>query len=212
MKQSTIVCCGTGPSITQQQVNIARTKGRLFVCNNAFKLAPDAELLYAVNIEWWDHYYLEVKFLPCEKWTTNKQAAEAYDLNWIAERGADGLSTDPNVIHHGHGSGFSLVSMAYRAGAKRIALLGYNLRFAPDYDGRSKRIGSSLRHSSLLLPNGEYPAVMRHWPSVKVINGEHVELVRLYQTVRDQGLVELVNCTPDSALEPILGYTPIESL
>lgn len=205
-----MICLGTGPSITQQQVDVARTKGRLFACNNAIQLAPDAELLYAVNIEWWNFYYESVRQLPCEKWTTNPEAAEKYALNWIAERNADGLSTDRDVIHHGHGSGYSLVSMAHRAGAKRIVLLGYNLRFAPDYDGRSKRIGSAPRHSSLLLPSGEYPASMQHWPSVSVINGEHVELVRLYQTVRDQGLVELVNATPDSALEPVLGYTPIE--
>lgn len=182
----------------------------MFCCNNAIRLAPDAELLYAVNPEWWDYYWPEVKDLPCAKWTTNKQAAFEYGLNWIAERSADGLSTDRDVIHHGHGSGFSLVSLAHRAGAKRCILLGYNLRYAPDYDGRSKSIGSSPRHSLALLRSGEYPASMQHWPSVKVQNGVHVELVRLYQSVRDQGLVELVNATPDSALEPILGYTPIE--
>src|SRR6056297_1168553 len=110
--QKTIVCVATGPSVTQQQVDIARGKGSLYVCNNAYQLAPDAELLYAVNYGWWVHYWDEVKDLPCEKWTTNKEAADKFGLNWIAEKNARGLSQDRDIIHHGHGSGFSLVSMA----------------------------------------------------------------------------------------------------
>ena len=43
-------------------------------------------------------------------------------------------------------------------------------------------------------------------------NGVHVELVELYQAVKEQGFVELVNCTPNSALEPVLGYTRIEDV
>lgn len=205
--RSTIICVATGPSLTPQQVEIARTKGRLFACNNAYMLAPDCELLYGCNTEWWAHYWPEVNQLPCEKWTTNREAADRFQINWIAEKNAPGLSTDPSVIHHGHGSGFSLVSMAHRAGATRIALLGYDLKYATDYDGRARKIGSSARHFF-----GEYPEAMRHWPSAKVFFGVHVELVELYKSVRDQGLVELVNCTAGSALEPILGYTPIESL
>lgn len=202
----TVVCIGTGPSLTQRQVDAARDKGfTLYVCNNAYQYAPDATLLYAVNKAWWDVYYDEVKDLICQKWTTNFEAAQEYNLNWIAEKNAPGLSEHPDVIHHGHGSGYSLVSMAHRNGADRIVLLGYDLKYAPDYDGRSRQIGSSERHFF-----GEYPASMQHWPSVQVKNGVHVELVELYRSIKEQGLVEIVNCTPNSALEPVFGYTDIE--
>jgi hypothetical protein len=196
----TIVCIGTGPSLSIAQVQLARSKGfRLFVCNSAYQVAPDAELLYAVNAEWWDCYWPDVSGLPAEKWTTNRFAADRYGLNWIAERNAPGLSTDPDVIHHGHGSGFSLVSMAHKKGAERILLLGYDLKYAPDYDGRSRQIGSGQRHFF-----GEYPTSMQHWPSVQVRNGVHVELVELYRSVHEQGLVEIINCTPGSALEGVI--------
>ena len=196
MRSNTVVCIGTGPSLTASQVEVARSKGfRLFVCNNAFKMALDAELLYAVNLAWWDHYAGEVRGLRCAKWTTNREAAAKYQLNCIRELNAPGLSTDPDVIHHGHGSGFSLVSMAYRMGAQRIVLLGYDLHYAPDYDARSHNPGSSPRHFF-----GEYPATMVHWPSVHVKEGVHVELLDLYQSVADQGLVEIINCTPGSSL------------
>jgi len=67
---------------------------------------------------------------------------------------------------------------------------------APDYDGKSREIGSEPRHYF-----GEYPHSMQHWPSVKVRGGVHVELLELYRSVADQGLVEIINCTPGSALD-----------
>ena len=203
----TIVCIGTGPSLTPAQVEAARLTGfDLYVCNNAIFEVPDATLLYAVNLAWWDEYWPEVQHLSCEKWTTNTTASMRYHINWIAERNAPGLSEDRNVIHHGHGSGYSLVSMAYRNGADRIVLLGYDLKYAQDYDAGSRDPGSTPRHFF-----GEYPESMRHWPSKQVVNGVHVELVDLYRSIVEQGLVELVNCTPDSALGSFLPYEDINA-
>ena len=195
----TIACIGTGPSVTIQQADIARQKGfELYVCNNAFQLATDAALIYGCNYEWWKHYHKYVKDFPMEKWTTNRQAADEFGINHINEKFMWGLSEDPDVISHGHGSGFSLVSMAHRAGADRIVLLGYDMKYAPDYDGKARSIGSQPRH---FFGNGEYPEKMQHWPSVQVRRGVHVELVELYRAVKGQGLVEIVNCTPGSAID-----------
>lgn len=169
----------------------------LFVCNDAIRLAPDAALLFACNYQWWDARWPEVKDLSAEKWTSRSESAAKYGINWIAEVNKPGLSTDPNLLHHGHSSGYQLVGMAYRAGAERIVLLGYDLKFAPDYDGKAKRIGCGPRHFF-----GEYrERELQHWPSVKVRAGIHVELLGLYRSVAKQGLVEIVNCTPGSALD-----------
>lgn len=100
------------------------------------------------------------------------------------------------MIHHGHGSGFSLLNLAYLMGAERIVLLGYDMKYAPDYDGRTKEIGSAPRHYF-----GEYPEALQHWPSVQVKAGVHVELVELYRSVARQGLVEILNASPDSAID-----------
>ena len=162
----------------------------LFVCNDAIRLAPDAALLFACNWQWWDARWPEVKDLPAEKWTSRSESAAKYGINWIAEVNRPGLSTDPAVLHHGHSSGYQLLGMAYRAGAERIVLIGYDLTFAADYDGRAKRIGSSPRHFF-----GEYPPALQHWPSARVQAGIHVELLDLYRSVAKQGLVEIVNCS-----------------
>ena len=193
----TVVCIGTGPSLTPEQIVAARRRQfALYACNNAIFMAPDARVLYAVNLAWWDHYHDQIMDFPCSRWTTNKDAASKYGLNWIAEKNAPGLSTDPMVVHHGHGSGYTMVNLAFLQGAERIILLGYDLKYAADYDGKARQVGSSPRHYF-----GEYPSSMQHWPSVQVKDGVHVELLDLYRSVAEQGAVEILNATPDSAID-----------
>jgi hypothetical protein len=180
-----------------QQVEIARKKGyTLAGCNRVGLDVPDLAVLYGCNYSFWELYADRLKGHAAEKWTTNRVAAELFWLNWIEERDAPGLSTDARYIHHGHGSGFSLVNLVYLLGATRIVLLGYDLKYAPDYDGRSRVIGSLPRHYF-----GEYEAQLQHWPSVSVKGGVHVQLVELYQSVARQAAVEIINATPDSAIQ-----------
>ena len=193
----TVVCVGTGPSVTEEQVDTARQKGfDLYACNLAYRLAPDCKLLYAVNYRFWKHYWPEIKHLPAERWTTNARVACDFPVRLISEVNKPGLSPRLGVIHHGHGSGYSLVSMAHQMGYERIILLGYDLKYAEDYDGRNHRVGSSPRHFF-----GEYPTEMQHWPSVMVKDGVHFELVELYRSIAEQGLVEVINCSPGSAID-----------
>ena len=190
---TTICCVATGPSVTPQQVDAARSKGwTLYACNDGYKLAPDCALLHACNYQWWDARWEQVKDLPCEKWTTRKESADKYGIHWIDEKPnyGYGLSTDPSFLYHGHGSGFQLLGMAYRARPERIVLLGYDLSFAPDYDGRARQIGSSPRHFF-----GEYEPSLQHWPSKMVQQGRHIELLRFYQEVADQNPVPIINCS-----------------
>ena len=203
----TICCIGTGPSLTLQQIDAARSGGFvLFGCNLVYQDVPDLALFYGVNLAFYEHYWDKgLREHPAEKWTTNKRVVDDFDgMHWIAEPPGQpsehrmGLSTDPNMIHHGHGSGGSLVSMAYRSGADRIILLGYDMKYAPDYDGLAKKIGSTQRH---YFPGGEYPANMQHWPSDQVWGGKHVQLIDWYRSIKKQGLVEIINCTPGSAID-----------
>lgn len=193
----TVACIGTGPSLTLDQIDAARAKGfHLFGCNRTWEIVPDLSVLYGCNFNFWEHYWsAQLANHPAEKWTTNFAAAHMFDLHWIAERDAPGLSRAPEYIHHGHGSGFTLVNLAYLMGAERIILLGYDMKYAPDYDGQAHRVGSEPRHYF-----GEYPEAMQHWPRVHVKDGVHVRMCELYQAVADQGLVEILNATPGSAL------------
>lgn len=190
----TIVCIGTGPSLTLEQIDTARRKEfTLFGCNRVHELAGDLSLLFAFK-QFWNYYGRIVH--PCDKWTINEDGSPSF-VNRIAWRdeARKGLSTDPSYIHHGRSAGFSLVNLAYLAGATRVILLGYDLRYAPDYDGKQRQIGSTPRHYF-----GEYAPELQHWPSMRVRAGIHEELIGYYESVAAQNVVEIVNCTPGSAL------------
>lgn len=192
----TVTCIGTGPSLRLSQIESAQRKGfTLFGCNNVWQLCR-LSVHYACNKAWWDHYWSDVADDPAEKWTCNRAAADRYGLNWVAEKNARGLSSDPDVVHHGHGSGYTLLNLAYLMGAERIVLLGYDMKYASDYNGHAQQTGSGPRHYF-----GEYPSQLQHWPKMRVKNGIHEELVELYRSVAAQGLVEVINCTPDSAID-----------
>lgn len=201
------MCIGTGPSLTPQQIECARGKGfALTGCNNTWEMIPDLRVLYACNEGWWAHYWSDALAAhPCEKWTTNAAAAKRYGVNWIAERDGRGLSDGPH-IHHGHGSGYSLLNLVYLMGARRVVLLGYDMKYAPDYDGRRRDVGSKPRHYF-----GEYPESLLHWPKAQVRAGVHVGLVQRYREVAEQGRIEILNATPDSALD-CFPRVPIDAL
>lgn len=154
-------------------------------------------MLYACNEGWWVHCWSdELARYPADKWTTNQVAAKKFSLNLIAEIDRPGLSSDEAYVHHGHGSGYTMVNLAYLMGAERIVLIGYDCKFAPDYDGQNMRVGSSPRHYF-----GEYPSALKHWPYFSIKHGVHVEMLKLWESVAKQGAIEIVNCSMDSAIE-----------
>lgn len=188
---------GTGPSLTLDDVEIARRKGfALFGCNRVWEDVPDLSVLWATNGNWWTHYWSDALMAyPAQKWTVDSRVARKFGINSIGQRDRKGLSTNPDYVHHGHGSGYSMLNLAYLMGARRIVLLGYDLKYAPDYDGADKKVGSAPRHYF-----GEYPSALLHWPKVSVRSGVHVGLLALYEEVAKQAAVEIINCSPDTAL------------
>lgn len=160
------------------------------------QIVPDLAVLFATNAQWWDYYWCRddgPREHSCEKWTNSRESAERYGLHWIGSRDKDGVSRNPDFIHHGHSSGFCLLNLAVLMGAKRIVLLGYDLHYAPDYNGAERKIGATPRHFF-----GEYPSALQHWPKVSVKEGVHLNLIRQYESVTG---LDIINCTPGSALK-----------
>jgi hypothetical protein len=199
----TAVVLATGPSLTTEVVAAARRGPMLgawsvYGMNHVWRDFPSLDVFLACNPEYyatqWD---LGLKHHSAEKWTWDRETANRYGLRFIAGKWADGFSKDHSFIHYGHSSGFQLPQIAYHAGFRRLLLCGYDMRFAADYDGRNQRIGSAPRHYF-----GEYKEPqLNHWPSVKVKDGVHVELIEQFEKVKRLNPdVEIVNCSPGSAM------------
>lgn len=206
----TCVVIATGPSLNQSQIDYVKTASAFNACkvitiNNSYQLAPFTNIQIACNDNWWEHYWKEDKLLralTADKWTRYKHLASEYNINYIDSIEKQGLSFNPSLVHINNGSGPMAINFATLYGFKKLLLLGHDMKFAKDYDGRSKKVGSTPRHYF-----GEYPKSMQHFPqSSESINknGEIIGLIKNYKAMipdlNKQG-VEVINCTPNSALK-----------
>ena len=177
----TVIICGTGPSITPEQISKVKHLKK-FGANRAFEF--DLDVLHGCNYQFWDYYWPEIKNLRCDKWTTRPNL-KYEGLNYIEERWIDGLSTDKSYIAAHHGTGPQLINIALHYGAKKMLLIGWD-----------------MRHSGKRHYFGEYPKVMQHTTKNLGPDGELIGLIKEMETINasDYG-IEIINCTPGSALK-----------
>jgi hypothetical protein len=130
-----VVCAGSGPSLTAADLDRVRAAGvPLIVVNEAYRLAPWADVLYAADAKWWKwHQAVPDADLPARCYTVHRDAV-AYRpavqvLQW---NGHTGLSQDPRAVRLGGHSGYQAINLAALGGARRIVLLGYDMQPALD--------------------------------------------------------------------------------
>lgn len=132
----TAVCIGGGPSLTQDQVD--KVHGlRVIAINDAYKLAPWADILYACDAKWWkahinsrmmerftgyklQHYY-------ASRVSNMSVTPPVEGIDAILSSGGAGFDPEPNRIKHGGNSGYQALHVAMHLGAKHIILLGYDM-------------------------------------------------------------------------------------
>lgn len=97
---------------------------------------------------WWNEYGSSVRGVP-ELWTTNREAAKLWRLNWIQGEQGGGESNRAHTIRMGGNSGFQALSLALYFGAHRVVLLGYDMQLgasdATHWHGDHKRLGNPLK-------------------------------------------------------------------
>lgn len=175
----TVVCLGTGESLTQRDVD--RCRGlRVIAINDAFTLAPWADVLFAGDRKWWDWHPEAAHFagLKVSLESFALPLAAVPDVRYLRIAGLGGragLSTDPTTLATGYSSGYAAINLAYHlAGPTRVLLLGYDMH------------GS---HFFGAHPDKSHPQFVACLAAFE----------RLVAPAKTAGL-EIVNCTPQSAL------------
>ena len=184
----TVICIAGGPSLTKGQVKF--TKGcKIIAINDAYKLAPQANILYACDNQWWEWH----KGVPDFKGYKLQHDHEVPDENrsrftatypgidCILSDGASGFSDRMDRIRTGGNSGYQALHIALQLGAKRIILLGYDMHASGE---QSHWFGE---HPNGRQPNERYGNWIKEFPALQKI-------------ANDRG-VKIYNCSPDSALE-----------
>ena len=179
----------SGPSLTQEVADLC-CGVRLIVVNDAYRLMPWADVLYAADSQWWKVHEGCPGFVG-ERWMTyvgklgesRKVLAAQHKINIILGVRESRFSTDPSRICLGKpgsgNSGFQAVNLAGLFGVKRIVLCGFDMRAV---DGRQHFFGS---HPKSLNPNQNFLAWVASFREA-------------IQTKRQD--LEIINATPGSAL------------
>lgn len=163
--QSTIVCLGSGPSLTQEDVNYCRDKARVIAVNDTYKLALWADVLYACDAKWWAWAHnpkLHPRFPEFQglKYALTPNSARFPGVQVLKKTGIDGFEPNPTGLRTGRNSGFQAINLAVHLGASRIVLLGYDMGgkhfFGNHPDGSAPPFADCIkRFATLVAPLAE---------------------------------------------------------
>lgn len=123
---STVVCLGSGPSLTKADVESVRGRARVIAVNDTYRLAPWADVLYACDSKWW-RWHKGVPTFAGLRYSLDLRA-QAFGVSVLRNSGMTGLEPDPSALKTGHNSGYQAINLAVHLGAERIVLLGYDMR------------------------------------------------------------------------------------
>lgn len=179
----TVCILASGSSAKAADADYVKGKARLIVVNNAFRLAPWADLLYACDVNWWKEYEHPrdggLSWVDFEGLLVS-QDARAERPHRVPSEDKPGLSLDPLRIHQGGNGGYQALNLAVLLGASRVLLLGFDMKGT---------------HFHGPHPSGlNNPEDSNHFP--KWIKNFQTTLPDL-----EKGGVEVINCTWGSALK-----------
>lgn len=109
------VCIASGPSLTREDCELVKVwrdtgDGRgIIVVNSAFMFAPWADMIYALDVKWWNVY-------------TDKVPASMIKVSHKYDGAFKPDSMD--TVN----SGSNAIALAHATGASRITLIGYDLQ------------------------------------------------------------------------------------
>jgi len=179
----TVAILASGPSMSKDTAEKVRAAGvPTITINTTFRLAPWADMFYAADARWWDVYWKAVSPLPGLKVTCESDAPFHLlpELLLLGNSGRTGFDPNPAFVRTGGNSGYQAIHVAVQAGARRVLLCGFDLRGEGHWHGI---------HPDPLRNAGE--GLFPRW-------------IEWYETLfKDLSSmdVEVLNCTPNSALQ-----------
>jgi len=126
--RDTIAILGSGPSLCREDVAVlVAARVRILAINNAHEIAPEADVLFAADRQWWD-WNLGVPSFNGLKYTLERPGRHVWPRVQQLKKGRHGaLHREPDTLGTGYTSGFSAINLAVHLGAARIVLLGYDM-------------------------------------------------------------------------------------
>jgi len=191
----TAVLIGGGPSLTVEQVELVRQSAvawgtGVIAINDAYRLAPFADLCYFADAQWWRWHKDQDGFrtFQGQLCSISDSREEITDSAVHILRNANGsghssigLSMDPAQIVTGRHSGFQALNIAVLAQAKTILLIGFDAR---------EPTSTSKAHWF-----GEHPV-----PTPVEVYAHYRRSFSMVEDALKWAGVRVINCSPGSAI------------
>lgn len=182
---STIVILASGPSLNTTDIATCRaamagdSQSHVIAIKDSIRLAPWADVLYACDRRWW-RAHPETASYAGPKYGL-EAVVDRPDVQVLRNTGETGLELDPSGLRTGRNSGYQAINLAVHLGARRIALLGYDMK--TDAKGKQRWFGDHS-YGGPMIPFYTFRELMPTIVPPLAALGVYV-----------------MNCTPGSALE-----------
>lgn len=124
----TVACLGGGPSLIQADVDYLRGRvDGVIAVNDAYRLAPWADVLYGCDGKWW-YWHKGVPSFPGLKFSVDPATRQYPGMTVLRKTGDVGLELEPTGLKTGRNSGYQAINLAVHLGATRVVLLGYDMQ------------------------------------------------------------------------------------
>ena len=184
----TAVCMATGPSLTASQVQVVKSASVRAIAINDMGLqsrginAHWADIWYAADSLFWSTYEAQAQASSALKVCAERQPIDAGFVDLLLSVKADhedkARQFMPGYAISGGHSGFQALQLAISLGASKVVLLGYDCK---SQGNKTNYFG--VKHGSLNKTSS-----YKNWPAC-------------YASLKLPEGVEVVNCTPGSAIK-----------
>ena len=189
-KNEIVVILGGGPSAVAASHSFLASF-RVITINDSFRLYPAADILYFCDLCWWEKRQQEVwNNFQGERLVTLEN--DIPGVLRLRNTGSVDLETEPDGLRHGSNSGYQAINLAFHMGARRIVLVGFDMRIVAetahwntDHVMQQNEAGFALTLRQVMLPKFE-----------------------TLRTPLEAAGVEVFNATPNSALT-VWPYVPL---
>jgi len=199
-KGETVFIIGGGPSLLDLDLTPIHSRAVLG-CNNAFELGPWVDVTYFGDKPWW--FWNQDKLLKYSGLIVTSNDDEFFEANprikVMRREMRFGISKNPSRVCWNKNTGGSSINLAVHFGAKRIVLLGFDMKVSDN--GRAGNWGHNW-HDNHKPHKGHKPTIYQknmlpHFVPIK--------------KVLDELGIECINANMGSALE-IFQKIPLEEV
>jgi len=196
---ATVAILGGGPSLIGQDLcydlEALLSPFRIIGVNNSYRFGPWVDVCWFGDSNWYKQHHYELRTFPglkicCQPQLEDDPGARAEGIKVIARGQPEGLERRKGYVCWNRSSGASAINLAVIFGAKRIILLGFDMRVINGTKNWHKD-HRSQDHDPFERFLQPFPAIKRDAEKMKV---------------------EILNATPDSGLKDLFPYVTLSEI